>query len=80
MKITQLTIGPRNSWDAKSPTICTVKIASEAATVETVLNDDDLNRILDLVQGIVAEAGARNMAAFVDAVRTIDADKPKVLA
>lgn len=79
MKLTKLTIGPKNAWDAASPTICTVQLASESATVETMLNSNDLNRILDLVQGIVAEAGARNMAEFVSAVRAIEGDKPKVL-
>ena len=48
--------------------------------METVLSDDDLNRVLDLVQSIVADAAERNVAAFVNAVRKkVKADKQPAL-
>ena len=79
MKITKLVIGPRANWDPKSETICTIQLASEKATVETVLSDDDLNRVLDLVQSIVADAAERNVAEFVNAIRQVEADKQTIL-
>lgn len=81
MKLTQLTIGPKHAWNIASkenPVICTVKLSSENATVETVLNDEQIQRVLDLVQNIVAEAARKNVAEFVASVRQIEA--PKVIA
>jgi len=81
MKLTQLTIGPKHTWSAVSkenPVICTVKLSSENATVETVLNDEQIQRVLDLVQHIVAEAARKNVAEFVASIQQIEA--PKVIA
>lgn len=81
MKLTQLTIGPKHTWSPASkdnPVICTVKLSSENATVETVLNDEQIQRVLDLVQHIVAEAARRNVAEFVASVRQLEV--PKVSA
>ena len=80
MKLTQLVIGPKEPWNSNSPCVCTVKLASETATVETILSHDDMQRMLDLVQSIVADAAERNVAAFVGAIRTVEADKIKVLS
>jgi hypothetical protein len=75
MKITELKIAPKNTWmplgDA-NPLVCTVKLASENAVVETVLHDDHVMQVLLLVQGIVAEAAQRNVAAFVSQVLAIE--------
>jgi len=73
MKLTRLMIAPRSDWDKNSPIICTVKLSSEAATVETVLSDDQAQQVLALVQGIVAEAAARNVADFVAHVSALQA-------
>jgi hypothetical protein len=40
--------------------------------VETLLHDDQIEQILMLVQGIVAEAAQRNVAAFVSQVLAIE--------
>lgn len=72
-KLTKLTIGPRNSWQAESPVICTVQLNDDKSTVETVLSDADCQRILDLVRVVVAEAAKRNVEDFVHAARAIDA-------
>jgi hypothetical protein len=80
MKLTELKIAPKSSWSAVSnsnPMICTVKLSSETATVETVLTDDEIHRVLDLVQHIVADAARRNVAEFVASVRQIEA--PQVI-
>jgi hypothetical protein len=55
-----------------NPLVCTVKLSSETAVVETLLHDDQIEQILMLVQGIVAEAAQRNVAAFVSQVLAIE--------
>ncbi len=78
MKITELKIAPKRTWDAVSesnPLVCTVKLASETATVETALHDDQVHQVLLLVQSIVAEAAHRNVAEFVSQVTSIEAPK-----
>jgi hypothetical protein len=75
MKITELKIAPRSSWQMvgrDNPLVCTVKLSSETAVVETLLHDDQIEQILMLVQGIVAEAAQRNVAAFVSQVLAIE--------
>ena len=83
MKITGITIQPRHSWEGvteKNPLRATVKLSSDNATVETVLNDDDCQRLLDLVQDIIADAAERNVREFVQAVRAIPAEKQVAIA
>ena len=68
MHLTSLTIEPRNRYrtnDEQNPMVCTVKLASEKATVETVLSDEQVLQVLRLVQGIVADAAKRNVDDFV---------------
>ena len=82
MRLTELKIAPTRSWDRPSddnPLICTVKLSSEKATVETVLHPDQvqqvLSLVLSLVQSIVAEAAQRNVADFVSQVTAIEGPK-----
>lgn len=78
MKLTELRIAPKRSWYMASndnPLVCTVKLASETATVETELHEDQVRQVLALVQNIVAEAAQRNVAAFVSQVTAIEAQK-----
>lgn len=81
MKLTELKIAPKHSWQVAgrdNPVICTVRLQSETATVETILNDEQIQRVLDLVQHIVAEAARKNVAEFVASVRQLEA--PQVTA
>ena len=76
MKITELKIAPKRSYalhGEDNPLVCTVKLSSDDATVETVLNDDDMHQMLRLVQRLVADAAARNIDAFVDEVTALEA-------
>ena len=78
MKLTELRIAPKHSWEGvsdKNPLVCTVKLSSETATVETVLHEDQVQQVLALVQHIVAEAAQRNVAAFAAQVTAIEAPK-----
>ena len=78
MKLTELKIAPKRGWEIVSndnPLVCTVKLASESATVETALHEDQVRQVLALVQNIVAEAAQRNVAAFVSQVTAIEAQK-----
>lgn len=76
MKLTELKIAAANSWakiSADNPLVCSVKLSSDKAIVETALSDDDTRQVLRLVQRLVADAAARNVAAFVDEVTAIEA-------
>ena len=78
MKLTELKIAPKRGLEMVSndnPLVCTVKITSDTATVETALHEDQVRQVLALVQRIVAEAAQRNVAAFVSQVTAIEAHK-----
>lgn len=84
MKLTELRIAPKSDWSKvgpDNPMICTVKLNSENATVQTVLSDEQVQRVIALVQGIVAEAARVNVAAFVASVNQIEGPgvEPRVL-
>lgn len=75
MKITQLKIAPSLSFrdvSENNPLVCTVKLASDKATVETVLSQEDMHEMLRLVQRLVADAAERNIAEFVNTVTEIE--------
>jgi hypothetical protein len=75
MKITELKIAPKLSWQpvgSDNPLVCTVTLVGENAVVETALHDDHVRQVLMLVQGIVADAAQRNVAAFVSQVMAIE--------
>jgi len=77
MKITELKICPKAPWEVvgrNNPLVCTVKLSSTDVVVQTVLHDDQIEQILMLVQGIVAEAAQRNVAAFVSQVLAIEGE------
>lgn len=78
MRLTELKIAPTRSWDQMgndNPLVCTVKLSSEKATVETVLHPDQVQQVLALVQNIVADAAQRNVADFVSQVTAIEGPK-----
>lgn len=77
MKITELKIAPKAPWDVvgrNNPLVCTVKLSSKDVVVETLLHDDQIKQVLMLIQGIVAEAAERNVAAFVSQVLAIESE------
>jgi len=77
-ELTNLTIAPKHSWrvaDTDNPLICTIKLHSEHAIVETVLSDEDMESILSLVSHLVSEAAVRNVAEFQAAVTLASGDK-----
>ena len=82
MKITSLTISPRHTWDApsaKNPLRAVVKLSNDDSTVETVIPDEMMQPLLDMVSGIVAEAAKKNVAEFVAAVSAIEAPDTQAL-
>ena len=71
MKISEINIAPENIWQelsAANPLRASVKLLSDKTTVETLLNDDDMEELLTLVEHIVARAAKRNVEQFVAAV------------
>lgn len=82
MKLTELTIRPNNSWqpvDAKNPLRAVVKLNSDNSTVECVLSDETMRKMLDLCADEIAANAERNMRDFVAAVNAIDSDKSAAL-
>lgn len=78
MQLTELKIAPTRHWDKlgdDNPLVCTVKLSSEKATVETMLYPDQVQQVLALVQTIVADAAQRNVADFVSQVTAIEGPK-----
>ena len=76
MKITSLIISPVRSYSdlgPKNPLRAVVKLSDEKSTVETVIPDEMMQPLLDMVSGIVAEAAKKNVAEFVGAVSAIEA-------
>lgn len=76
MKLTELKISRRSAWSAAgpgNPLVCTVKLESERAVVETVLSEEDTAALLKMVQRTVADSAAQNIAAFVEHVGAIEA-------
>jgi predicted DNA binding protein len=82
MKLISLTIAPRNPWSGvseKNPLRAVVKLNNKESTVECVLSDDAMRRMLDLCADEIAESARKNVDEFVAAVRTIDGDKSDLL-
>ena len=71
MKISEINIAPVNQWrelSEENPLRASVKLLSDETTVETVLDNDDMEELLALVEHIVARAAKRNVEQFVAAV------------
>ena len=71
MQISEITISPVSRWNPLSeenPLRATVKLASDETTVETVLDEADMNELLAMVEHIIARAAKRNVEQFVAAV------------
>ncbi len=71
MKISKIEIGPVNKWreiSEENPLRASVSLLSDKTTVETVLDNDDMEELLALVEHIVARAAKRNVEQFVAAV------------
>ncbi len=78
MKLTSLIISPKDSWaspGAKNPLKAVVKLSSEGSTVECVLSEKSLHKMLDLCAQEIAEQAAARVGEFVAAVTAIEADK-----
>ena len=71
MKVSEINIAPVNQWrelSEENPLRASVKLLSDKTTVETVLDNDDMEELLELVEHIVARAAKRNVEQFVAAV------------
>jgi hypothetical protein len=58
MKLTELKIAPRHSWSkisASNPMVCSVKLESEGAIVESAIPPEEVEKIIALVSQIVSE-------------------------
>jgi hypothetical protein len=78
MKLTSLTIAPKRQWsdiNAGNPLIAVVKLQSENSTVECVLSDESMRKMLDLCAAEISAAAERNVRDFVAAVSAIESGK-----
>lgn len=77
MKITSLKIEPRHSWKAvgeKNPMRAVVKLSNDETNVETIIPDDLIQPLIDLLAGIISEAAQRNVAEFAASCSAIGHD------
>jgi hypothetical protein len=75
MKITSLTISPVRSYSALSSDNhlrAVVKLSDEKSSVETVIPEEMMLPLLDMVAGLVAKAAQKNVADFAAAVSAIE--------
>lgn len=83
MKMTSLVIKPRNTWEPvsrKNPLCAVVKLDADTSSVEVVLSDESMRKMLDLCAAEIAEQAKARIAEFHAAVTAIDADKAEMLA
>ena len=82
MKLTSLTISPQSSWSSvgpENPLKAVVKLSSEKSTIECVLSEDAMQRMLSLCADEIAKQAEQRVAEFVSAVSAIEGDKAAVL-
>jgi hypothetical protein len=82
MKLTSLTIQPQTSWNPagpNNPLRAVVKLNSDNSTVECVLSEDTMRKMLDLCAAEIAANAERNIRDFVAAVTAIDDGKSAAL-
>ena len=76
MKLTELKIAPRHSWSkvsASNPMVCSVKLESEGAIVESAIPPEEVEKIIALVSQIVTKSVAKNVADFISQVTAVEA-------
>ena len=82
MKLTSLHIAPTNSWSepsADNPLRAVVKLNSKDSTVECVLSDETMRKMLDLCADEIAQNARKNVEEFVSAVTAIDVGKADLM-
>lgn len=82
MKVTSLIIQPQRSYSEPgkgNPMKAVVKLNSENSTVESVLSEETMRRVLDLVADEIAANAKENIDQFVSAVTAIEGDKSTAL-
>ncbi len=82
MKLTSLIISPKHSWDKpgrENPLRAVVKLNSEQSTIECVLSEETVRKMLDLCADEIASDAKKNVDDFAQAVSAIDVDKSKAL-
>ncbi|MGB1215064.1 MAG: hypothetical protein ACPG4X_16980 [Pikeienuella sp.] len=82
MKLTSLIISPERSYSAigeDNPLKAVVKLASKNSTVECVLSEETMHRLLDLCAEEIAVNAERRVQEFVSSVTAITGDKSAAL-
>lgn len=81
MKLTKLTIAPRMPYrdvGTDNPLQAVVKLEDDKSTVECVLNEETMIRVLDLCADEIANAAADRVAEFRNTVLAME-HKPTAL-
>ncbi len=82
MKLTSIEIKPTNSWSAVSeenPLRAVVKLQSEKSTVECVLSEESMHRMLEVCADEIAEQAKARVSEFYNAVTAMDGGKAAAL-
>lgn len=82
MKLTSLTISPSRNWEApgeKNPLKAVVKLATEQSTIECVLSEESMHRMIEVCADEIAKQAQARVGEFVSAVTQIDAGKSDLM-
>ncbi len=82
MKLTSLTISGTHSWSPpgeKNPLRAVVKLDTDKSTVECVLSEGTMRKMLELCADEIAESARKNVDDFVAAVSAIEVGKADLL-
>lgn len=82
MKLTELRIAPMQAYQPlgpNNPLKAVVKLNSEKSTVEAVLSEETMLKMLDLCADEIAANAKRNIEEFAAAVTSIEGSKANAL-
>ena len=82
LKVTELKIAPKNSWEVpgiKNPLVASIKLRSETSTIECVLSEDAMRRMIDLCADEIAASAEARVREFVQSVNAIEGRKDHAL-
>lgn len=82
MKVTSIEIKPTHTWEAvgaDNPLRAVVKLSSKSSTVECVLSEESMHRMLEVCADEIAAQAKARIDEFHDAVTAIDTGRSQLL-
>ena len=82
MKMTSLVIKADRSWNpvgSDNPLRAVVQLQDDKSSIEVVLSEDSMRRMIDLCADEIAEQARQRVGEFVQAVNTLENGKSQAL-